>query len=402
MCVLAIQGVSVVEKIDKVTFGLCLKRERLRLSLSQDDVAEKIDTTAANVSRWELGHTYPSYHFQRKLTDLFGKSLQELLSPLDPQPVPPLHKQDEDTSGAPQRQGDAIDQTQTGETPHAGLHFVFYFNICLPSPREFYGRREVWIPLLNRLHKRGSTSIVGQRRIGKTWLLSYLKQVASTQLGPNYHIGYVDATTCDTLQEFTFKMLEALDIAPSTSSTTNNHLTLLEQTVHKMLEKKETIVLCIDEFEGLCDKADFHLGVLEKLRAMTNIGLCMVIASRQPLMKVIVQKVGKSGETSPFFNVFEQTILKPFMRKEAEAFSQAKGGEAGFTESECASLLKFGQEEEGKEQWPPVRLQLVGKMIEEDKILSEQDPLYPYLPSDLHYWQTFQARVEEKYQGIIS
>jgi len=207
--------------------------------------------------------------------------------------------------------------------------------------------------------------------------------------------------SCDTLRDLTASMLAALHISSPDGFTTNELLALLEKAVKESSTKKETLVLCIDEFEGLCDKTDFHMSLLESLRAMTNIGLCMVIASRQPLVNVIAQKVGKSGETSPFFNVFEQITLKPFIRREAEAFAQAKSKQAGFTAQEYASLLKFWQEEEGKEQWPPLRLQLVGQMIEEDKILSEREPLYPYLLSDLNYWQEFQVRLEEKYQGVI-
>jgi transcriptional regulator with XRE-family HTH domain len=383
-----------VEKPDKVASGQRLRRERINRSFSQEEVAEKIGSTATNVSRWELGYTAPTPYFRRKLCELFGKSPQELF----PQELPP--------SPPPTRQQPPSEQNETSRRiPERGPEMVsvFRFNTSLTDAGEFYGRRGEWIPLLRRLRLHSSVSITGQRRIGKTWLLSYLRLVASTELGPGYHIGYIDATmpSCDTLHDLTASMLEVLHISSSGSSTTTEHLALLEKAVKELSEKKETLVLCIDEFEGLCDKPGFHMTILERLRAITNLGLSMVIASRHPLVSVIAQKVGKSGETSPFFNVFEQITLKPFIRKEAEAFARAKSKQAGFTEQEYASLLKYGQEEESKEQWPPLRLQLVGKMIEEDKILSAEEPLYPHLPSDPNYWQEFKVRLEEKYQGVV-
>jgi transcriptional regulator with XRE-family HTH domain len=400
-----------VEQFDKFSSGQLLRRERINRSLTQEEVAEKIGTTATNVSRWELGHTSPTPYFRRKLSELFEKSPQELFPLAFQEPIPststPLTLQhsssQQDIDAYKKTVEQTITTTESQGEKGSEMDSAFRFNAPLSDASEFHGRRGEWIPLLRRLRLLSSVSIIGQRRIGKTWLLSYLRLVAPAQLGSSFHIGYIDATmpSCDTLDNLTASMLEALGIYRSDSSTTDEHLTILEKTVKELSEKKETLVLCIDEFEGLCDKPGFHLSVLERLRAMTNIGLCLVIASRHPLVSVVAQKVGKSGETSPFFNVFEQITLKPFVRKEAEAFAHTKSKQAGFTAQEYAYLLKFGQEEEGNQQWPPMRLQLVGKMIEEDKILSEREPLYPHLPSEPDYWHEFKVRLEEKYQGVI-
>jgi tetratricopeptide (TPR) repeat protein len=55
-----------------------LRRERGLHSWSQEQVAEKIGTTAPNVSRWERGKTFPDTYFRQKLCELFGKSAEEL------------------------------------------------------------------------------------------------------------------------------------------------------------------------------------------------------------------------------------------------------------------------------------------------------------------------------------
>src|SRR5207247_7760650 len=131
------------------------------------------------------------------------------------------------------------------------------------------------------------------------------------------------------------------------------------------------------------------------LRAMTQNGLCLVVASKIPLIDFI----GDYGKTSGFFNVFEQLKVRPFNIKEAERFVQSKGIQAGLTEQERKHLLQYGQQ--GGEYWP-IRLQLVGKMLLEDKILAarEQDQDY-YHPDNPLYWQEFEHRLEETYGGVM-
>lgn len=57
---------------------LRLIEARDQRGMSQQDVAEKINTTHVNVSRWERGITKPSPYFRRKLCVLFGKTEEEL------------------------------------------------------------------------------------------------------------------------------------------------------------------------------------------------------------------------------------------------------------------------------------------------------------------------------------
>ena len=73
--------------------------------------------------------------------------------------------------------------------------------------------------------------------------------------------------------------------------------------------------------------------------------------------------------------------------------------QADLTGQECNRLLQFGQQ--NGEYWP-LRLQLVGKMLLEDKILAarENDADY-YRPDDPVYWQEFEKRLEETYRGVV-
>src|SRR5260221_6633984 len=65
-------------------------------------------------------------------------------------------------------------------TVHVSTGLIFYYNLPLKDANEFYGRKGIRTTLVSRTSNRGSSSIVGERRIGKTWLVKYLQMVAST------------------------------------------------------------------------------------------------------------------------------------------------------------------------------------------------------------------------------
>ena len=271
---------------------------------------------------------------------------------------------------------------------------VFNFNVPLSDPSEFYGRVREIETLLSRVQYGASTSIVGPRRMGKTWLIYYLMQVAPSKLGQRFRIAYVDATTyrCSTVNGFTDTAIESLGFP---SHQANQGLLSLETVVEEMLSKNYIPVLCIDEFEGFSDRQTFDLNFFSALRAMTQAGLSLVVASKSPLIDI----VGEHGKTSGFFNIFAQITLKPFTRSDAVKFVKDKAIAAGFTSQESDRLLEYGQIEN---QWSPVRLQLVGLMLHQDKNLAilENDLDY-YRPEDPSYWQDFEMRLKETYRGIV-
>ena len=128
---------------------------------------------------------------------------------------------------------------------------------------------------------------------------------------------------------------------------------------------------------------------------MTQNGLCLLVASKTPLIDII----GEYGNTSGFFNVFKQITLKPFRQKEAERFVLEKSEYAGLTALECERLLQYGQY---KGEYWPISLQLAGETLVEDKTLAqrEQDPDY-YRPAEQTYWEEFEHRLQEVYRGMM-
>ncbi len=67
-----------VKKNSMPKANIILKQQRLKQSLTQGLLAEKLGTTIMNVSRWERGIISPGLHFQQKLCDLFQLSPSEL------------------------------------------------------------------------------------------------------------------------------------------------------------------------------------------------------------------------------------------------------------------------------------------------------------------------------------
>jgi len=273
---------------------------------------------------------------------------------------------------------------------------VFLFNAPLPDVNEFYGRRRERMTLLDRTYKGLATSIVGPRRIGKTWLMQYMEFVASAQFGSRYRIASIDATSprCATIAGFVATVLEELKIDNVPGPETILDLAYLDHALMHMRKQGYKPVLCIDEFEGLTNEETFDLRFFANLRAIAQAGLALVVASKSSLLDL----VSSTLKTSPFFNIFERLTLKPFSAKEAQEFVEAKGIIAGFNEQERNHLLSYGQLE--AQLWPPARLQLVGKLLLEEKRLSEhEDPDY-YRPDDPNYWDDFVKRLEEKYQEV--
>lgn len=73
-------------------FGNKLFELRKKAGLSQSKVADKLGVTNKSVSKWENGAAKPSTNTLRKLSDLFGISIEELLSLKEGEKVPEIMK----------------------------------------------------------------------------------------------------------------------------------------------------------------------------------------------------------------------------------------------------------------------------------------------------------------------
>jgi transcriptional regulator with XRE-family HTH domain len=334
-----------------------LRTAREKRAWTQAESAEKIGTTSVNVSRWENGITFPSPYYRQKLCTLYSTSARELGL---------THESEEEGAAVP----------------------LFLFNEPLPGPGELYARQREQKTLLSRTTRKASTSIVGPRRIGKTWLMQYLRLVAPGQLGPRFRVSYLDGMSpgCKTMTGFVTEALSKLGLAvPETIE----GLEALDRGLQDLLAKKLTPVICIDEFERISSREEFSLDFFEGLRAMTSTSdLVLIIASKSPLRQV----VDKKSQGSPFFNIFEQVSLKPFTYSDTQEFIFEKGNLARFQPKERDYLWKYGRASEGEQAWWPLRLQLAGKILIEDLDQARKDQ---------HYEHSFEERFNTTYRAVM-
>ena len=270
----------------------------------------------------------------------------------------------------------------------------------LEKPTDLVGRARERQTLTDRSYKGLSTSLVGARRIGKTWLLDWLRLVAPHELGSRHRVAYIDASldSCRNVAGFVTVCLRELGL-PVDGQPAALTLTALENGVRSLRANNHVPVLCLDEFErfGRANQQEFDLNFFEGMRAIAGLGAAIITASKTPLMELVNQ----ISDTSPFFNIFETVRVQPFASRESQLFINKFSATAAFDSFEQARLLELGQDPHAPGKYPPLRLQLVGNMLYQEKYPRYPEEVEPYLPNDPAYWQEFGERLDDKYYGMV-
>lgn len=396
------------EKNDRHKFGARLGQLYTRARLTQEEMAHRVGVSSAAIRNWENGaHGITPEKLQKVIEVLLlarafwdgeeGSEARDLWrlaglkAAFDERWFDALrHK-----SSLVEKGVALPDEVRTipGETDeiYQPARAIFFFNTpILPDPAEFYGRWRERFSLEERTYNRASTSIVGPNKIGKTWLMHYLRLTAPQKLGKHFRVGYVDALSpsCMTVEGFTALAARqfGVSLAPEYAE---QGLSPLEQVVASLLDGKLVPVLCIDRFETFITRPAFDQHFFGGLRALAQAGLCLITTSKRRLVDIVVE----ATQASSLINVFDQITLRPFNEREAADFVMKKGAQASFTEQERQYLLHYGMLEE--HSWLPLRLQLVGQMLLEDKRAED------YQPEDSYYWQSFTSRLDERFRGVI-
>ncbi len=344
-----------------------LRQARLGKGWTQKEVADQVGVGQQEIGRWERGEASPHPLYREMLCRLFGKTEEEL---------------------------------GVQRTPNKGLVLprdaYFPFNEAPSAPEDLYGRERERKRFIERTKKRAATSIIGPKRIGKTWLLQYLRLVAPEQLGPHFRIGYLDARLPidPTVAGFTEEALRQFGLSvPHVSRGLPDLYYGLRD-----LPPSSVPVLCIDKFEALVSKrTEFTEDFYQGLRAMADASaLVLIVITRKPLFEVFAdsnQEPSVAGEktlTSPFSIVFEQITLRPFNHSEAEQFIEKKGKAAGLSKEELYYFWHYGKEDE--QHWHPALLQGIGKILLEDRS--------HYNTKDPRYKVYFEQRFQEIRRGL--
>ena len=215
----------------------------------------------------------------------------------------------------------------------------FSFGNPIRDSKRFIGRKEEMRQILSRLLSSAheSTSVVGERRIGKTSLLKHLENpdVAEAQgLGKDHYClvyidfqGLTDITPLRFWQRVLRKMARSLSdeklIASIEELRKKNLIDLfdLEDLFEEISDAEIHVVLLLDEFEYVTQNPNFGSDFFGAMRALAiHYNVSLIPATRRELVDLCHSEEIKG---SPFFNIFATIVLRPFTQEEASLLLQS-------------------------------------------------------------------------------
>jgi len=205
----------------------------------------------------------------------------------------------------------------------------FTYGNPISDPRRFFGRAREVEQIFGRLRNEEfeSSSVVGDRRIGKTSLLNYLAdpgiRAAHGLESERYNFFYVDLQMVDEAMgpEQLWRRLLVLMRRQCTAEGIEDALAALEQSTRlttfdldelfqQVDDKGLHIVFLLDEFERVTENENFGPDFYYGLRSlMIRHKVALVTSSRLELIELCHSEAVKS---SPFFNIFANINLRLF------------------------------------------------------------------------------------------
>lgn len=227
----------------------------------------------------------------------------------------------------------------------------FEYGTPITHPNLFFGRRTEIARIQDSIRQMRSISIVGERRVGKSSLLNLM---ASPELVKEYDLGsdvifcFVDLQGFEeiALQEFWRWILkelyarlpESLALEVYSVLENGNFDTLSLRILFEKLAHKKIIFL-FDEFESILQNPQFPRSFYGHLRWLSqNCPVAFITATRREL---VYHCIDSATKTSPFFNIFDNLVLRTFKSYECRELIEhyLNGADVHFTESEMTKLI---------------------------------------------------------------
>jgi len=194
----------------------------------------------------------------------------------------------------------------------------------IKNPDDFFGRRkevhEIF-DLISNSNGPQSISVVGERKIGKSSLLLFIKneiiQKKYLESPDDYIFIYLELNAFLNYdsKEFCKTLLKELSSAVSEDipSSGETSCRLLERFVSLLSSRGKRIIFMFDEFDSISQMSAFDFDLLEYFRALAGkYPLSFIICSR-----ISIQELTKIGKGSPFFNIFHNFYLGYLREEEA-------------------------------------------------------------------------------------
>jgi hypothetical protein len=236
----------------------------------------------------------------------------------------------------------------------------FTYGNPISEPRHFFGRMYEVDQIFSRLRNAEfeSSSVVGERRVGKTSLLKYIMHpgVCRAQgMDPSkYLFIYLDlemleqsTTPTQVWHRLLHRMaqvccdheikqlLEELRQAPSLDNF------VLGDVFDRVDEDDQYVVFLLDEFENVTENPNFEPAFFFGLRSLAiHHNMALITSSRRELIDLCHSQAVRS---SPFFNIFANLNIGLFAEAEAHQLIAQLLSEASltFTPEEMSTLLRF-------------------------------------------------------------
>jgi hypothetical protein len=234
----------------------------------------------------------------------------------------------------------------------------FTYGNPISDPRRFFGRDREVEQIFGRLRNEEfeSSSLVGDRRIGKTSLLNYLTDPSvrtAHSLGPEHYIFvYVDLEMVDETMgpEQLWRRLLVLMQRHCTEQEVTELLGALErdepldtfaldELFQQVDDKGQHVIFLLDEFEHVTANSNFGPDFYYGLRSLIiHHKIALVTSSRLELIELCHNDAIKS---SPFFNVFANINLRLFSQADSwHLVSQSLSGTTvEFSEREMEQIF---------------------------------------------------------------
>lgn len=221
---------------------------------------------------------------------------------------------------------------------HVHQHYdnPFFNRQRITDPTYFWGREREVEALYSAIATRQCRSVVGERKLGKSSLLTHLACPASLRrhgFDPQRFVFlYLDLEGMAnvTYAEFWPELLDRLDLALPEGQ--EALLTMTRDLAHRaevrfmqvrrLLRRIEraglTVVMMLDEFESLAANVDFGPSFYGELRSLAGeLGVVYITASKRSLYDLTYTHADTLS--SPFFNIFSEETLGLLPLEEAAA-----------------------------------------------------------------------------------
>jgi tRNA A-37 threonylcarbamoyl transferase component Bud32 len=240
-------------------------------------------------------------------------------------------------------------------------HNPFFNRQRITDSAYFYGREREIESLYSAIATRQSRSIVGERKLGKSSLLTHLDcppTMIAHGLDPaQYVFLYTDLEGMANInyEEFWPELLDRFEVALPPAQDELRHLTreitrssdIRFMQVRRLLRRVEraglTVVMMLDEFESLAGNEAFSPGFYGELRSLAGeMGVVYLTSSKRSLYDLTYQNADTLS--SPFFNIFSEERLGLLPAAEAggllRQLSRLGDGDP-FSPAECDFLVEL-------------------------------------------------------------